>query len=472
MLQPKSLQAFQSTLQAMGTFTIPEPKPVPQRNVLAEEIARPPTIRTNLYATPQPHPDEMLPPPIEGGLFTASQSPQPDQMLWIEGGLLATPQAHEMLLHTIQDGYPAASQHLQPEETLLPAETFLPEETLLPAEIPFPEEMPLQDETYPIVPQVSSGVVASIMIPGAEDAPLPTHTISPPTIAAMLSPSRDYPRLSKPLVIPGACNPNPKPVHGLPFIRAYAACLADYDISQDCFLSFIDELNTLRAGIRSIERAGRLVGAVSAVDFSGMTRVIGHSVRLGGQLSQWASVHAFLAKANKSTFNPKNLKVDVLNSKSLRKFLELAPNAPLIAPLRDNWTVPAKENLLQGHRAALQVPHRQILAILDRVSDIYLCPDAPDVEAEDMMRKHLAHGVKNRLNTTEIHFEISRADALQKRRLANTAVTEKERQRLNNAAFKADKEVFATEKIDWLVVQNLYPASFFLSEVAVKNIAY
>ena len=270
------------------------------------------------------------------------------------------------------------------------------------------------------------------------DQQSPPSTMHGPT--APLSPP--YPRLEKPIVIPGCLSTSYRSGSvGLPFIRGYAKHLGSvYDISAETFMDFIDELNILNRGHTAfgyVSGTGSAVHTVGHLDPTKITQLVGLSIKVAGLAGRWASVNGpfsrkkpFLELANKELFNPKGLRVSIVNSKELRHLLNLPPNAPLVVPLVDCWSVPPKADLLKGQRAIVRVPHRSILALVDHVSDIKLLREVSPGKQKGRGRTKAALEVRRCLVGGEITFEIWRGQALEKLRQAQLATTEKSREKL------------------------------------------
>ena len=113
------------------------------------------------------------------------------------------------------------------------------------------------------------------------------------------------------------------------------------------------------------------------LDPTKITILIGQSIKVAGLHAKWASQSGpvsrkkdFIAIANEEIFNPRGLKVEIVDSKHLKRSLRLASDAPLLAPLRDGWTVPTEVQLKQRQRAKLRVPLRLILQLLPHIHDI------------------------------------------------------------------------------------------------------
>ncbi|KAF4633691.1 hypothetical protein G7Y89_g4436 [Cudoniella acicularis] len=317
-------------------------------------------------------------------------------------------------------------------------------------------------------PKIQCELVAE-PITGKEN-PTAKATMTPSITALDENPKSTYPRLKKPIVIPSVLNHTSNSgIVGLPFVRGYAVCLGqDYDISLIDFLAFIDELNIRNRGhlaLSYISKVGSAVHTIGHFDPTRITALVGKGIVVAGMAARWASINGplsrkkdFLSLANKEIFNPKGLRVEIVDSKDLRKFLGLAKDDPLIAPLQSYWTVPSLEQMKKKQRAKVRVPHRLILGLLPHVHDITLHGDMsgkPTPEDASKLRKKAEREVVGWLCSSEINMEAARGKALLKLREANKTPTEKEKEKLMKASRKADKEAKAVAKAHWIVIRPL-----------------
>lgn len=270
-------------------------------------------------------------------------------------------------------------------------------------------------------------------------------------------------QLALPVVIPRVCgDPSQYKCVGKPFTRCYAPALGAFGIPQAQFIAFIDALNVHKRGNKAftyISQAGSAIKLVGHLDPSGFTRLAGALVQLAGTAAFWGSVSGptsrkvgYLKKMNETLFNPVGLTARIVNSKELRHLLGLAPDADLLAPLHPMFAVPTRDDLRGGKRSAYTVPERQLLALSGRVSPVEQCgvrhkhaKDIKDCRERAIWKWHVG---------SEVLMEEARGKALHKLHQVPGATTQKKRESLMRSVHKTDKEVAATEKLVWLVVQN------------------
>lgn len=159
--------------------------------------------------------------------------------------------------------------------------------------------------------------------------------------------SRKQARLVEPVVIPRH-NHNWVLKADKPFARAWSPALEAFGITEDEFLEFIDGLNLgTRAKQSKVNKAwdalsdvGGLVGSLAFLDPSGVTKIVGHSIKgvalIGGTVFKRGPdviKIRYLKRANETFFRPKGLSVQIVDTKTLRIELGLRPDAPLVLPL-------------------------------------------------------------------------------------------------------------------------------------------
>lgn len=293
-----------------------------------------------------------------------------------------------------------------------------------------------------------------------------TSTTIPPTISPPVQGTGPYPPLSKPIVIPQVLNHTPKNTIGKPFTRAYANILAQYSISQEAFLAFLDELNIDyigHVGFEYTRKAGKVIHLAGNFDPTGITKMVGKTVSMTAELGEMAYIKGPMSKkkwylnhANEDIFKPRGLKVSIMSGKEVRQLLRVEPKFPLCAPLMMGWVVPSKELLLKGQRSKCRVAARQICQLLPRVHDLVLACEANDALLTDskLADRQAAKSVRNWQVGSEVQHELWRGQALSLYAAAKSAVTQKEKEKLEKKARALDKEPIHTEKIGWLVIWN------------------
>ncbi|WPH03053.1 Hypothetical protein R9X50_00592700 [Acrodontium crateriforme] len=290
-----------------------------------------------------------------------------------------------------------------------------------------------------------------------------TETISPATtIESSSNPS--FPPLDKPIVIPRVLNHTTKQYQvGVPYHRVYANILAQYEISQDRFLGFIDELNLELAGhvaFTYVKAIGQFTDTVGNFDPTNITSAVGKTLVLGTEVANLARIKAkqksILSEANQRLFNPVGLQASILSCKELRKMLGLYAKHPLTAPLMTNWTVPTKDALMAGQRAKCRTLGRIIYHLLPYAQDLTYCTEANDALTEEgsHARKEAARKVRTWQVQSEVQHELWRGQALDLYARAAQATSVKENEKWAKKAATMDKEAAHVKYISWLVIWN------------------
>jgi len=133
--------------------------------------------------------------------------------------------------------------------------------------------------------------------------------------------------------------------------------------------------------------------------------------------------------------------------------LSLGVDADLVAPLGPDFAVPTKEQLKAGHRSPVLVPQRQMMALRDHVSPLTFASETSSGEHTGWLRRKAAKSVRTWQVGTEIRMEMARGKALEKMSMVAAAPTDKKQDAIFKAARKADKEVAASKKLRWLMIQ-------------------
>ncbi|KAI0905955.1 hypothetical protein F4823DRAFT_109308 [Ustulina deusta] len=148
--------------------------------------------------------------------------------------------------------------------------------------------------------------------------------------------------LRKPIVIPATAASL-----GSPFLRAYPPSLEAFQISREEFLDILDGLN--RVAVQSPPlRALGLVGEVLEVVPLPTAQVVGLALNSAAQLGKFAlskgATEAYLRKANKETFAPRGLKMEIAKLEAMARVNKLPildaagrikGDAQLLQPLLD-----------------------------------------------------------------------------------------------------------------------------------------
>ncbi|KAJ7785556.1 hypothetical protein B0H14DRAFT_2958086 [Mycena olivaceomarginata] len=243
-------------------------------------------------------------------------------------------------------------------------------------------------------------------------------------------------RLDKPLVIPRILE-QPRLIRigskwGKPFVRAYSTALETYGITKEELLDFIDELN----GTLTHEHRQGCGVAIHAV---------GKMAAWNTACGPYANKVAYLRKANRELFEPKGLRARILSAKELRAHLGM-----------HEWMhdVPTKEELIEGKRATIRSPHRQIFALDGRVAEMDLAVEAAIAwrSEADNARKWAGKGIRDQQIFGEINMELQRGKAIKLRDKALAQPTEAKKQK-DLTARKADFEFKMANRNRWLVIE-------------------
>ncbi|KAJ7796157.1 hypothetical protein B0H14DRAFT_2916149 [Mycena olivaceomarginata] len=267
-------------------------------------------------------------------------------------------------------------------------------------------------------------------------------------------------RLDKPLVIPRILE-QPRLIRigskwGKPFVRAYSTALETYGITKEELLDFIDELNVQKRGNLIWQRlitGGAAIKAAGDVDPTNIVKAVGVAIHAVGKMAAWntacgpyANKVAYLRKANRELFEPKGLRARILSAKELRAHLGM-----------HEWMhdVPTKEELIEGKRATIRSPHRQIFALDGRVAEMDLAVEAAIAwrSEADNARKWAGKGIRDQQIFGEINMELQRGKAIKLRDKALAQPTEAKKQKGLKAARKADFEFKMANRNRWLVIE-------------------
>lgn len=308
--------------------------------------------------------------------------------------------------------------------------------------------------------------VSEVTTPGSPAANMSGNIPSTP------APVNSYPLLTKPIVIPQALgHPAHSKIMCRPFTRCYAKILSSYNISEDEFLAFLDELNieqVAHVGLDYTKKAGSVVKLAGHFDPTGITHLVGQTIHTSAVIGQAASVGGpmskkkqFIAKANKDLFGPRGLRVSIVSGKELRTILGVDPKFPLCAPLMMSWVVPSREELKKGRRSKFRVADRILHQLLPYVEEVTLVKETNQslLVTGSFAQKKAAKTVSTFQVDSEVQHQIWRGEALALYARAERVKSVMEKQKLNKKGDQMDKEWFHVEYIDWLVVQNLGPGS-------------
>ncbi|KAF7556220.1 hypothetical protein G7046_g6367 [Stylonectria norvegica] len=191
-------------------------------------------------------------------------------------------------------------------------------------------------------PQFSSmvqrGAPPSYTFGGA--VPIPNGTMSIPAPIIDIDPRPA--RLRQLIAIPAT-----SAKLGSPFLRAYPPVLAEFDISSDTFLEFVDHLNRVAVAsppLQVLGLAGNIVGMVPLM----AAQVVGTAVDVVSTIATVAisktQVAAVLKQANASLFGPRGLNAQIAKIDAVAKLAgipiidasgNIDERSPILAPLED-----------------------------------------------------------------------------------------------------------------------------------------
>jgi hypothetical protein len=257
--------------------------------------------------------------------------------------------------------------------------------------------------------------------------------------------SLHHKHLDLPIVIPQT-----SPGAGNPFTRAYSPSLSTTNISLPTFLTFLDTLNVCFAQtppLQILDLAGGVVGMVP----HHIPALIGGSLqataKIANAVTSKARVASLLKTANEEIFAPQGLKVEILDTETLKGRLGIDASRPLLEDLEEeDMEVSVRDRRLQAlkpHVAPLvfdvPVPARQTNAI-DRL-------------AAGQLKRQMAKAEEKAMEARRKESEKADKKAKKEERKA-----EKDRKRGKDEKKrkgKDDKESKAAEKLLWVFIGRL-----------------
>jgi hypothetical protein len=271
--------------------------------------------------------------------------------------------------------------------------------------------------------------------------------------------SSRQPRLIKPVVIPRR-NYNGILTTGKPFARAWAPALEAFGIMEDEFLKFIDGLNGAKQGNEAwgaVGQVGGLVGKFASLDPSGVTSIVGHSIKgvalIGGTVSKrgpYALKVSYLKSANEKLFGPKGLSVQIIDTENLRVELGLKPDVPIVLPLDPATMSMGQKDKKGPHRlSALDSAHRVIRALTGHISGVFI------YGATSVNQQRDSDAIAKISVKTELDIQLQRQKAINCLQKAKQAKTEDEKQKYLKQSASYDTEVKMAEDSVWLLVRDL-----------------
>ncbi|KAG9564773.1 hypothetical protein KCU71_g4100, partial [Aureobasidium melanogenum] len=241
--------------------------------------------------------------------------------------------------------------------------------------------------------------------------------------------------------------PQTAPGSNNPFTLAYSPVLSTHNISLNTFLSFLSTLNVCLANtppLQVLDLAGGFVGMVP----HHIPALIGGSLqataKIASAVTSKTRVAKLLKSANEEIFGPQRLKVEIVDTETLKQKLGIDGSKPLLGGLdEEGMGMSVRDRRLQAlepYIAALDFnvpePARQENAI-DRLSASQLKRQMAKSEEKALEARRRETEKKNR------RAEKEERKAEKDRRKGKERKEKKE---------KDDKESKATEKLLWLFV--------------------
>ncbi|THZ90206.1 hypothetical protein D6C82_10518 [Aureobasidium pullulans] len=214
-----------------------------------------------------------------------------------------------------------------------------------------------------------------------------------------------------------------------PFIRAYSSSLASLGIDISTFLLFLDTLNVALSPtppLQVLDLAGGIVGMVPHHIPALIGGGLQASAKIAGVVTSKARTKAVLERANKEIFGVQGLKVEIINTETLKQRLAIT------GPLLHN---------LDEERSAMSVQQRRLDALqgnaIDRLSAAQLKRQMAKAE-EKASKERLKEGKK----------ADRKAEKVDRKREKDKKKGKKEKQKDK----KEDRESKATEELLWLFI--------------------
>ncbi|KAK5681595.1 hypothetical protein LTS10_006128 [Elasticomyces elasticus] len=143
---------------------------------------------------------------------------------------------------------------------------------------------------------------------------------------------------------------------GLPFTRAYAPLLGNYDVSEQEFLEFIDNLNIVSASsppLQVLDLVGGFPGFVPLAHSQTISGVPQAGAQIGNRILSKTRGDVFLEKSNADFFKPRSLKVELVAGRALKLRLGLNPETSLVAATSSERSSAGPRTLTERKLASL-----------------------------------------------------------------------------------------------------------------------
>lgn len=270
---------------------------------------------------------------------------------------------------------------------------------------------------------------------------LPQHDIhqSRSVTQQQASPSRPQQSLAQPVVIPQIAPGT------APFTRAYSPYLASLGIDMSTFIIFLDTLNIALSPIpplQILDLAGGIVGMVPHHIPALIGGGLQASAKIAGVVTSKARTKAVLERANKEIFGVQGLKVEIINTETLKQRLAIT------GPLLHN---------LDEERSAMSVQQRRLDALGPYTAPLSFDVPLPEEQGNAIDRLSAAQ-LKRQMAKAEEKASKERlkegkkadrkAEKADRKREKDKKKGKKEKQKDK----KEDRESKATEELLWLFI--------------------
>ncbi|KAG9642994.1 hypothetical protein KCU86_g8722, partial [Aureobasidium melanogenum] len=240
---------------------------------------------------------------------------------------------------------------------------------------------------------------------------------------------------SQPIVIPQTA-----PGSNNPFTLAYSPTLRTHNISLNTFLSFLDTLNMCLANtppLQVLDLAGGFVGMVP----HHIPALIGGSLqataKIAGAATSKTRVAKLLKSANEEIFGPRGLKVEIVDTETLKRKLGIDGSKPLLDDLDEQ----GMEMSVRDRR--LQALEPYIAALEFDVPEPARQENAIDRLSASQLKRQMAKSEEKAMEARRKQSEKRNKKAEKDRRKGKERKEKKE---------KDDKESKVAEKLLWLFV--------------------
>ncbi|OTA54643.1 hypothetical protein K449DRAFT_310771, partial [Hypoxylon sp. EC38] len=140
--------------------------------------------------------------------------------------------------------------------------------------------------------------------------------------------------LPKPVLIPRI-----SPGAQIPFARAWAPELTDYEITREDFITFIDNLNIIirpHPAIHVVKLAAFVIGVIPYEGADGVAGALEAVAEIATIAMAYTRSKKYLRLMNERYFHPRRLHAKVVSSKRMLKMFHLDKKDPLLAPLTED----------------------------------------------------------------------------------------------------------------------------------------